>query len=309
MLEVKLPGLELKNPIMPASGCFGFGKEFANLYDLNKLGAIMIKAATPEARFGNETPRVAETPGGMLNAIGLQNPGLYGVIGEELPRLEAYDVPIIANVAGSSVEDYVAVAEKISACPNVAALELNISCPNVKTGGIAFGTDPNMAADLTKAVKKVSSVPVYVKLSPNVTHISEIAAAAEQAGADGLTMINTLLGMRLDLKTGKPVLANKTGGLSGPAIKPVAIRMVHEVSRAVSIPIIGMGGIQSAEDVLEFLYAGASAVAVGTANFVNPFICSEIIDALPEVLARYGFSHIKECIGRSHDYAAGYHRA
>ncbi|WP_338781844.1 dihydroorotate dehydrogenase [Metabacillus sp. FJAT-52054] len=311
MLNITLPGLSLKNPVMPASGCFGFGKEFSSLYDLNKLGAIMIKAATPEARFGNETPRVAETPGGMLNAIGLQNPGLLGVIQGELPRLESFDVPIIANVAGSSIEDYMKVAEQISQVPNVAALELNISCPNVKTGGIAFGTDPKMAADLTAAVKRVSSVPVYVKLSPNVTSISEIAIAAEQAGADGLTMINTLLGMRLDLKTGRPVLANKTGGLSGPAIKPVAIRMIHEVSRAVTIPIIGMGGIQSAEDVLEFLYAGASAVAVGTANFVNPFICSEIIDALPEMLSRYGFRHVRECIGRSHEDAPepDYHRA
>ncbi|MBS2968907.1 dihydroorotate dehydrogenase [Metabacillus sp. KIGAM252] len=311
MLNITLPGLTLKNPVMPASGCFGFGKEFSNLYDLNKLGAIMIKAATPEARFGNETPRVAETPGGMLNAIGLQNPGLSGVIQTELPRLESFDVPIIANVAGSSIEDYMEVAERISQAPNVAALELNISCPNVKTGGIAFGTDPKMAADLTEAVKRVSSVPVYVKLSPNVTSISEIAIAVEQAGADGLTMINTLLGMRLDLKTGRPVLANKTGGLSGPAIKPVAIRMIHEVSRAVSIPIIGMGGIQSAEDVLEFLYAGASAVAVGTANFVNPFICSEIIDELPEMLSKYGFSHVRECIGRSHEDAPkpDYHRA
>ncbi|AZB42866.1 dihydroorotate dehydrogenase [Bacillus sp. FJAT-42376] len=311
MLNITLPGLELKNPVMPASGCFGFGKEFSNLYDISKLGAVMIKAATPEARFGNETPRVAETPGGMLNAIGLQNPGLSSVIEDELPRLASFHVPVIANVAGSSVEDYVEVAEQISKAPNVAALELNISCPNVKTGGIAFGTDPRMAADLTKAVKHVSSVPVYVKLSPNVTSITEIAIAAEQAGADGLTMINTLLGMRLDLKTGRPVLANKTGGLSGPAIKPVAIRMIHEVSRAVSIPIIGMGGVQSAEDVLEFLYAGASAVAVGTANFVNPFICSEIIDALPGVLKQYGFSHIRECIGRSHEDVRkpDYHRA
>ncbi|KZZ82916.1 dihydroorotate dehydrogenase [Bacillus sp. SJS] len=311
MLNITLPGLSLKNPVMPASGCFGFGKEFSILYDLNKLGAIMIKAATPEARFGNETPRVAETPGGMLNAIGLQNPGLAGVIQDELPRLESFDVPIIANVAGSSTEDYMEVAERISQAPNVAALELNISCPNVKTGGIAFGTDPKMAADLTAAVKRVSSVPVYVKLSPNVTSITEIAIAVEQAGADGLTMINTLLGMRLDLKTGRPVLANKTGGLSGPAIKPVAIRMIYEVSRAVSIPIIGMGGIQSAEDAVEFLYAGASAVAVGTANFVNPFICSEIIDELPEMLKKYGFNHIRECIGRSHEDAPepDYHRA
>ncbi|KEP27918.1 MULTISPECIES: dihydroorotate dehydrogenase [Bacillus] len=310
MLNVELPGLSLKNPIIPASGCFGFGREFASLYDLSMLGGIMIKATTLEARFGNPTPRVAETGAGMLNAIGLQNPGLKGVLENELPWLEQFDTPIIANVAGSQVDDYVEVAKQISQAKNVHALELNISCPNVKTGGIAFGTDPNMAASLTKAVKEVSSVPVYVKLSPNVANIVEIARAIESAGADGLTMINTLIGMRLDLKTGKPILANKTGGLSGPAIKPVAVRMVHEVSQAVSIPIIGMGGVQSAEDVLEFLLAGASAVAVGTANFVNPFICPEIIEELPNVLAAYGYSSVEECIGRSWNHEAlAHHRA
>lgn len=299
MLNVELPGLSLKNPIIPASGCFGFGREFASLYDLSLLGGIMIKATTLEPRFGNPTPRVAETGAGMLNAIGLQNPGLKVVLENELPWLEQFDTPIIANVAGSQVDDYVEVAKQISQAKNVHALELNISCPNVKTGGIAFGTDPHMAAALTKAVKEVSSVPVYVKLSPNVANIVEIAQAIESAGADGLTMINTLIGMRLDLKTGKPILANKTGGLSGPAVKPVAVRMVHEVSQAVSIPIIGMGGVQNAEDVLEFLLAGASAVAVGTANFVNPFICPEIIEELPRVLAAYGYSSVEECIGRS----------
>ncbi|WJE40646.1 dihydroorotate dehydrogenase [Bacillus safensis] len=310
MLNVELPGLSLKNPIIPASGCFGFGREFASLYDLSLLGGIMIKATTLEPRFGNPTPRVAETGAGMLNAIGLQNPGLKGVLKNELPWLEQFDTPIIANVAGSQVEDYVEVAKQISQAKNVHALELNISCPNVKTGGIAFGTDPNMAASLTKAVKDVSSVPVYVKLSPNVANIVEIAQAIEAAGADGLTMINTLIGMRLDLKTGKPILANKTGGLSGPAVKPVAVRMVHEVSQAVSIPIIGMGGVQSAEDVLEFLLAGASAVAVGTANFVNPFICPEIIEELPNVLAAYGYSSVEECIGRSWKHEAlAHHRA
>lgn len=310
MLNIELPGLSLKNPIIPASGCFGFGREFASLYDLSLLGGIMIKATTLEARFGNPTPRVAETGAGMLNAIGLQNPGLKGVLEHELPWLEQFDPPIIANVAGSQVDDYVEVAKQISQASNVHALELNISCPNVKTGGIAFGTDPEMAATLTKAVKEVSSVPVYVKLSPNVANIVEIAKAIESAGADGLTMINTLIGMRLDLKTGKPILANKTGGLSGPAVKPVAIRMVHEVSQAVSIPIIGMGGVQSAEDVLEFLLAGASAVAVGTANFVNPFICPEIIDELPNVLAAYGYSSVEECIGRSWKHEAlAHHRA
>ncbi|MGG0029452.1 dihydroorotate dehydrogenase [Bacillus safensis subsp. osmophilus] len=310
MLNVELPGLSLKNPIIPASGCFGFGREFASLYDLSVLGGIMIKATTLEPRFGNPTPRVAETGAGMLNAIGLQNPGLKGVLENELPWLEQFDTPIIANVAGSQVDDYVEVAKQISQAKNVHALELNISCPNVKTGGIAFGTDSNMAASLTKAVKEVSSVPVYVKLSPNVANIVEIAQAIEAAGADGLTMINTLIGMRLDLKTGKPILANKTGGLSGPAVKPVAVRMVHEVSQAVSIPIIGMGGVQSAEDVLEFLLAGASAVAVGTANFVNPFICPEIIEELPNVLAAYGYSSVEECIGRSWKHEAlAHHRA
>ncbi|MEC0251545.1 dihydroorotate dehydrogenase [Bacillus halotolerans] len=311
MLEVKLPGLDLKNPIIPASGCFGFGKEFARFYDLSCLGAIMIKATTKEPRFGNPTPRVAETGAGMLNAIGLQNPGLESVLENELPWLEQFDTPIIANVAGSQVEDYVEVAQHISKAPNVHALELNISCPNVKTGGIAFGTNPAMAADLTKAVKKVSDVPVYVKLSPNVANITEIAVAIEEAGADGLTMINTLIGMRLDLKSGKPILANKTGGLSGPAVKPVAIRMVYEVSQAVSIPIIGMGGVQTAEDALEFLLAGASAVAVGTANFVNPFACPDIIEQLPVVLRRYGYESVEECIGRSwkHEKQPAHHRA
>ncbi|MEH7122927.1 dihydroorotate dehydrogenase [Bacillus sp. JJ1532] len=298
-LEISLPGLQLKNPVMPASGCFGFGREFSQLFDLSLLGAIMIKATTFEPRFGNPTPRVAETSAGMLNAIGLQNPGLEKVINEELRWLEQFDVPIIANVAGSQEEDYIAVAKEISKAPNVHALELNISCPNVKTGGIAFGTIPEVAKNLTKKVKEVSEVPVYVKLSPNVTNIVDMAKAIEDGGADGLTMINTLVGMRINLKTGKPILANQTGGLSGPAIKPVAIRMIHEVSQRVSIPIIGMGGIQSAEDVIEYYYAGASAVAVGTANFVDPFVCPTIIEELPELLQSLGFEHISECTGRS----------
>lgn len=298
-LLIELPGLKLKNPVMPASGCFGFGREFSQFYDLSLLGAIMIKATTPEPRFGNPTPRVAETPGGMLNAIGLQNPGLEKVFNEELPWLDQFDVPIIANIAGSTENDYVTVAEQLSKAPNVSALELNISCPNVKTGGIAFGTDPEMAKALTKKVKEVSEVPVYVKLSPNVTDIVSIAKAVESGGADGLTMINTLLGMRLDLATGQPILANKTGGLSGPSVKPVAIRMIFEVSQQVSIPIIGMGGIQSAEDVVEFFLAGASATAVGTQNFVDPFICPKIIQELPEVLAKLGAGHISELTGRS----------
>jgi dihydroorotate dehydrogenase (NAD+) catalytic subunit len=310
-LNIELPGLSLKNPIMPASGCFGFGREYSQFYDLSVLGAIMIKATTLEPRFGNPTPRVAETSAGMLNAIGLQNPGLEKVVSEELPWLSQYDVPIIANVAGSLEEDYVEVARTISKAPNVHALELNISCPNVKTGGIAFGTIPEVAKQLTKKVKAVSEVPVYVKLSPNVTNIVEMAKAVEAGGADGLTMINTLVGMRLDLKTGNPILANRTGGLSGPAIKPVAIRMIYEVSQAVSIPIIGMGGIESAADVVEYFYAGASAVAVGTANFVDPFVCPTIIEELPGLLDKLGFDHISECTGRSwkkHEQFA-YHRA
>lgn len=300
-LNVSLPGLNLKNPIMPASGCFGFGREYSQFYDLSKLGAIMIKATTAEPRYGNSTPRVAETSAGMLNAIGLQNPGLDAVVERELPWLEQFDVPIIANVAGSQVEDYLQVAEKISKAPNVHALELNISCPNVKSGGIQFGTVPEVAFELTRQVKEVSSVPVYVKLSPNVSDIVEMAVAVEEAGADGLTMINTLLGMRIDLKTGKPILANKTGGLSGPAIKPVAIRMIYQVSQKVNIPIIGMGGISTAEDVAEFFMAGASAVAVGTANFVDPYVCPTIIEELPVLLDKLGVEHISELTGRSWD--------
>lgn len=299
-LAVELPGLQLKNPIMPASGCFGFGKEYGNLYDLSLLGAIMIKATTLETRFGNPTPRVAETASGMLNAIGLQNPGLQSVMENELSWLEQFDVPIIANVAGTETADYVEVAKTISTAPNVKALELNISCPNVKCGGITFGTDPQQAHDLTAAVKEVSKVPVYVKLSPNVTDIKEIAKAVEDGGADGITMINTLVGMRLDQKTGRPIIANITGGLSGPAVKPVAIKMVYEVSQVVNIPIIGMGGVTETADVIDFLSAGASAVAVGTANFVDPFICPKIIEELPAKLDELGVEHISELVGRSH---------
>ncbi|WP_434399535.1 dihydroorotate dehydrogenase [Planococcus sp. 11815] len=299
-LRVKLPGLDLKNPIMPASGCFGFGQEYAKLYDLSKLGSIMIKATTAEMRLGNPTPRVAETSSGMLNAIGLQNPGLVKVVDEQLPWLEQFDVPIIANVAGSLAEDYVEVARTISKAPNVHALELNISCPNVKQGGITFGTDPNVAKELTRMVKDVSDVPVYVKLSPNVTDVVQLAKAVEEGGADGITMINTLLGMRLDPKTGRPVIANITGGLSGPAIKPVALRMVYEVRRHTKLPIIGMGGVAEVDDVIDFLSAGANAVAVGTANFVNPFVCPELIDKLPERLHELGYESVQELTGRSH---------
>ncbi len=255
-LSVQLGGLTLKNPVMPASGCFGFGQEFSQFYDLNTLGAIVIKAATGEARFGNPTPRVAETSSGMLNAIGLQNPGVDQIIKQELPFLEQFDTPVIANVAGSSEEEYVIVAEKLSKASTVKALELNISCPNVKEGGIQFGTDPELAYQLTNKVKNVSSKPLFVKLSPNVTNIVSMAKAVEEAGADGLSMINTLTGMKIDLKTRKPLIANETGGLSGPAIKPIAIRMIHQVRQVSNIPIIGMGGITTSEDVLEFYWQG-----------------------------------------------------
>lgn len=299
-LAVNLPGLNLKNPIIPASGCFGFGREFSEYYDLSLLGSIMIKATTKDKRIGNPTPRVAETPCGMLNSIGLQNPGLDYVLNNELPFLEKFNLPIIANIAGKDIEEYVYVSEIISAAPNVSALEINVSCPNVKEGGIAFGTDIKILSDLTKKIKKVSSVPVYIKLSPNVTSISDIAKAVEDSGADGITMINTLRGMRLDLKTGKPILAMGNGGLSGPAIKPVAISMVYEVFKSVKLPIIAMGGIENANDVLEFLYAGASAVAIGTANFINPYVCIDIIKDLPNVLYKHGFKDISQVTGFSH---------
>ena len=299
-LKVKLPGLDLKNPIIPASGTFGFGEEFASYYDLNILGSIMIKATTEKKRMGNCGPRIAETTAGMLNSIGLQNPGLEKVINEKLPFLAQYNLPIIANVAGTNLDEYVLVAKELSKVTNVGALEINISCPNVTKGGMGFGTDAKLVYELTKKIKHVSLKPVYIKLSPNVTNIVEIATAAKQGGADGLTLINTLLGMRIDLKTGKPILGNKMGGFSGPAIKPVALRMVYQVYEAVKIPIIGMGGIASAEDVLEFLYAGASAVAIGTMNLVDPYICKKIIDDLPKVLAKYGFNDINEAIGYAH---------
>jgi dihydroorotate dehydrogenase (NAD+) catalytic subunit len=298
-MKVELPGLHLKNPIIPASGCFGYGREFAELYDLSILGGIAIKSATPHERFGNPTPRIVETPAGMLNAIGLQNHGVDYIAEKELPWLAQFDTEIIANVAGSSIEDYAEVIEKLNSSPVVKAYELNISCPNVKHGGMGLGTDPDLAAEVTAAAKKISKKPVYVKLTPNVTDITAIAKAVEKAGADGLVMINTLLGMRIDLKTGKPLLANITGGLSGPAVKPVAVRCVYQCAKAVSIPIIGVGGISSAEDVLEFLYAGASAVEVGAANFHDPYICKTIIETLPDVLAAHGNASVKEATGRS----------
>lgn len=297
-LAVQLPGLDLKNPIIPASGCFGFGKEFDRYYNIDCLGSVMIKATTLEPRFGNPTPRVAETPSGMLNAIGLQNPGLKVVKDEILPDLAIKhpNLPIIANVAGSTQEEYVTVCQAISKAPNVKAIELNISCPNVKHGGIAFGTDANVAYELTKAVKAVSSVPIYVKLSPNVTDIVPIAQAIEAAEADGLTMINTLLGMRIDLKTRKPILANQTGGLSGPAVKPIAIRLIHQVAQHTSLPIIGMGGVYTVDDVIEMLLAGASAVAIGTANFTDPWVCPKLIEQLPERMTQLGINTLQELI-------------
>ena len=299
-LSVKIPGLNLKNPIIPASGTFGFGEEIAEYYDLSILGGIMTKATTLEPRLGNDTPRVAEVYGGMLNAIGLANPGLEAAIDHKFKFLEKYDIEVIANIAGKGIDDYVKVAEEVSKLDVVKALELNISCPNVKEGGLEFGTNPDVAYDITKKVKAVSKKPVYVKLSPNVTDIVAMAKAVERAGADGITMINTLKGMRIDLKTGRPVLKNKTGGMSGPAIKPIAIRMIYDVYKAVNIPIIGMGGIMNAEDVLEFLYAGASAVAVGTANLIDPYASKKIVEELPSVLKKYGFNSVKEAVGYAH---------
>ena len=297
-LHIKLPGLDLKNPIMPASGCFSFGEEFSHLYDLSELGAIMIKAATDELRPGNKTPRVAETSSGMLNAIGLQNPGVDHIIENELKFLEQFDVPVIANVAGTKIEDYAEVAKKISAAPNVSALELNISCPNVKAGGIQFGTDPETAYRLTAAVKEVSTKPVYVKLSPNVTNIVEMAKSVA-GSADGITMINTLIGMRLD-NNGRPILANTTGGLSGPAIKPVALNMVYQVRQALpDIPIIGMGGVAAVDDVLDFISVGADAVAIGTMNFTNPYICKELIEELGKKTEEMKLNHIHDIKGRA----------
>ena len=299
-LNVSLPGLNLKNPIIPASGTCGFGEELNSLYDISILGGICLKATTKEQRLGNPTPRVCEVYGGMLNAIGLANPGIDAVMEKKIPELENIDTEIIANIAGNTIEDYCEVAKRLSTVKKIKVFELNISCPNVHQGGLAFGTSPESAYEITKAVKAVSTKPLYVKLSPNVSDIVSIAKAVERAGADGITMINTLMGMRLDLRTGRPVLANKTGGFSGPAIKPVAIRMIYQVYEAVNIPIIGMGGIMNAEDVLEFLYAGASAVMVGTANLIDPYASKKIIEELPAVLEKYGFNDIKEAIGYAH---------
>ena len=293
--RVQLCGIRLDNPVMAASGTFGYGREFAEIYDINVLGTFSFKGTTPAPRFGNETPRIAECEEGMLNSVGLQNPGVDAVIAEELPALaKVFHKPVMANVCGGSPADYALVAEKLEAVPMVGWLEVNISCPNVKSGGMAFGTDPRAAASVISAVRKVTKKPVIAKLSPNVTDIAEIARACEAAGADAMTAINTLLGMRIDLKTGRPVLANTMGGFSGPAVFPVALRAVYQVSRAVSVPVIGCGGIRSAENVLEMMMAGAKAVQVGSANLVDPWACRDIIAALPEAMKKYGIEKLSE---------------
>jgi dihydroorotate dehydrogenase (NAD+) catalytic subunit len=300
-LSVELSGVRLQNPVIPASGCFGFGREIGEFYDINLLGAFSLKGTTLRPRFGNELPRIAECPAGTLNAVGLQNPGAEAVIAEELPRLrEFYHQPLIANISGFSAEEYAACCGKISGSGLADMIELNISCPNVHGGGAAFGVDPRAAARVTAACKKASAVPLYVKLSPNVTDIAEIARACEAAGADGLTLINTLLGMRIDLKTRKPVLANRFGGLSGPAVFPIALRMVYQVYQSVKIPVIGMGGVSSARDVVEMMLAGAAAVQVGAANLVNPYACKEIIEGLPGVMQELGITRLREIVGQAH---------
>ena len=297
-LSVNLSGITLDNPVIPASGTFGFGEEFAAFYDLDILGSISFKGTTREPRYGNATPRIAETASGMLNAVGLQNPGVDAVIAHELPRLgELFHKPLVANVSGFSLDEYAEVCEKLDRQPQVGILEVNISCPNVKHGGMSFGTDPNMAAEVTRVVKSVTKKPVYMKLSPNVTDIVAIAKACVGAGADGLSLINTLLGMRIDLRTRRPILANGTGGLSGPAIFPVAVRMVAQVSRAVDVPIIGMGGISTADDVIEMLLAGATAVEVGAENLRNPYACKQIIEDLPGRCEALGVSRLADFIG------------
>jgi dihydroorotate dehydrogenase (NAD+) catalytic subunit len=297
-LAVNLCGIELDNPVIPASGTFGYGREFAEVYDINILGTFSFKGTTKDPRLGNPTPRIAETPCGMLNAVGLQNPGVDKVIAEELPAMaKFFHKPVMANVSGFSVDDYVYTCEKLDKETQVGWLEVNVSCPNVHGGGMSFGTDPEAAAEVTRAVKAVTAKPVIVKLSPNVTDIAAIAKACEAAGADGISLINTLLGMRIDLKTRKPILANTTGGLSGPAVFPVALRMVYQVARAVAVPVIGMGGVTTAEDVLEMMMAGATAVEVGAANLVDPLACKRIIETLPAAMDKYGIKTLKELKG------------
>ena len=299
--KVNLSGIELDNPIIPASGTFGFGYEFAEIYDINVLGSLSFKGTTLEPRFGNPTPRIAETDNGMINSVGLQNPGVDKVISEELPKLRAcFNKPIMANISGFSIDEYRTCCEKIDKEDQVEFIEVNVSCPNVHNGGMSFGTSPESAAEVTKAVKAVTTKPVFIKLSPNVTDIVSIAKASEEAGADGISLINTLLGMKIDLKTKKPVIANKMGGFSGNAIFPVAVRMVYQVYEAVNIPIIGMGGVSKAEDVIELMLAGATAVEVGAANLVEPFACKNIIEDLPRVMAKYGINNLKDIIGGAH---------
>lgn len=300
-MSINLCGLELSNPVIPASGTFGYGMEYAELYDINCLGAFSCKGTTLEERFGNPTPRIAETPDGMINAVGLQNPGVDHVIEEELPKLKkVYHKKIMANISGFSVEEYVNVARKLAGQDQIGWLEVNISCPNVHGGGMAFGTTAQGAAQVTRAVKKVADKPVIMKLSPNVTDIAEIAKACEAEGADGISLINTLLGMRIDLKTKKPVIANKMGGFSGHAILPVALRMVYQVYEAVKIPVVGMGGVSTAEEVIEMMLAGATAVQIGAANLINPYACRDIIDKLPEAMEKYGINSLKDIIGGAH---------
>ena len=299
--SVTLSGLALSNPVIPASGTFGYGYEFAEWYDINLLGSFSFKGTTKEPRFGNPTPRIAECENGLINAVGLQNPGVEKVISEELPKLaKCFSKPVIANVSGFSVEEYRYTCAKLDKEEQVGLLEVNVSCPNVHGGGMSFGTSPESAATVTRAVKEVTKKPVYIKLSPNVTDIVSIAKACEDAGADGISLINTLLGMRIDLKTKKPVIANKLGGFSGPAIKPIALRMVYQVYEAVNIPIIGMGGVSSAEDVLEFMLAGATAVEVGAANLIDPFACKKIVENLPLVMEKYGINKLSDIIGGAH---------
>ncbi len=299
--KVTLSGIELDNPIIPASGTFGFGYEFADIYDINMLGTFSFKGTTKEPRFGNPTPRIAECPSGMINAVGLQNPGVEKVISEELPKLKnCFNKPVMANISGFAVDEYVYCCEKLDKEEQVGWLEVNVSCPNVHGGGMSFGVSPEAAAEVTRAVKAVTTKPVYIKLSPNVTDIVSIAKACEEAGADGISMINTMLGMRINLNTRKPIIANKMGGYSGSAIMPVALRMVYQVYEAVNIPIIGMGGITTAEDVIEMMLAGATAVQVGAANLIEPFACKNIIEDLPRVMEKYRINSLKEIIGGAH---------
>ncbi len=300
--SVTLSGIKLDNPVIPASGTFGFGYEFADYYDINILGSISFKGTTKEPRFGNPTPRIAEIPSGLINSVGLQNPGVEKVISSEIPRLSKYfKKPLIANISGFSVDEYVCCAKMLDKVNQVGILEINISCPNVHGGGMSFGTCPESAAEVTRAVKSAVSKPVYIKLSPNVTDITKIARAVQDAGADGISMINTLLGMRIDLKTKKPVIANTKGGMSGPCLLPLALRMVYEVYEAVDIPIIGMGGISCAKDVIEMMLAGASAVQIGAANLVNPYVCRDIIENLPDVMQQYGIQNLSQITGGAHN--------